>query len=62
MHISQKSYHNRIWETKVLGFSPSFGKDTDDEVATEQLTAVDVTFMPHDNQKYRNSLDSHKIH
>ena len=36
-----------------MGFSPSFGKDSDDEVATEQLTAVvdarvDVTFMPHD--------------
>ena len=27
-----------------------FGKDSDDEVATKQLTAiVDVTFMPHDN-------------
>ena len=40
MHASQKSYHNRISETKVLGYSPSFGKDPDDEVATEQLTAV----------------------
>ena len=29
-------------------FQPSFGKDFDDEVVTEQLTAVvDVTFMPH---------------
>ena len=50
--------HNHISETKVsfglLGFSPSFGKDSDDEVATKQLTAVvsavvDVTFLPHDN-------------
>ena len=49
----QKSYHNRISETKVLGFSHSFVKDPDDEVALEQLTAiVAVTFMPHDNQKY----------
>ena len=47
MHASQKSYHNHISETKVLGFSPSFGKDPDDEVAPEQLTAVVVgTFMP----------------
>ena len=37
MHTSQKSYHNRILETKVLGFSPSFG---DDEVDTVQLSAV----------------------
>ena len=62
MHVSQKSYHNRILETKVLGYSPSFGKDHDDKVATDQLTAVDVAFMPHDNQKYPNSLDSHRIH
>ena len=40
MHASQKFYHNRISETKVLGFSPSFGKDSDDEVATEQLIVV----------------------
>ena len=40
MHASRKSYHNRISETKVLGFSPSFGKDPDDEVVTEHLTAV----------------------
>ena len=54
MHASQKSYHNRTLETKVLCFSPSFGKDPDDEVAPEQLTAVKVvTFMPHDNQKYQ---------
>ena len=54
MHASQKSYHNRISKTKVLGFSPSFGKDPDDEVASEQLTAVKVvTFMPHDNQKHQ---------
>ena len=54
MHVSQKSYHNRILETKVLGFSPSFGKDPDDEVAPEQLIAVEViTFIPHDNQKYQ---------
>ena len=33
-----------------LGFSTSFGKDSDDEVATQQLTAVvDVMFMPHDD-------------
>ena len=54
MQASQKSYHNCISETKVLGFSSSFGKDPDDEVAPEQLTAVvAVTFMPHDNQKYQ---------
>ena len=43
---------NRISETKFLGFSPSFDK-TDDEVTTEQLTAlvdaVGVTFIPNDN-------------
>ena len=34
----------------LLGFLPSFGKDSDDEVATKQLTAVvDVTFLLHDN-------------
>ena len=34
----------------LLSFLPSFGKDSDDEVATKQLTAVvDVTFLPHDN-------------
>ena len=58
MHASRKSYgHNCILETKIcLGFSPSFGKDSDDEVATEQLhvsaivdVQVDVTFMPHDD-------------
>ena len=44
-------------------FSPSFGKDSDNEIATEQLTTVvDVTFVPHDNQKYPNSLDGHEIH
>ena len=53
MHASQKSYCNRILETKTfvcwLGFSPSLGKDSD-EVATERLTTVvDVTVMPHDN-------------
>ena len=37
-----------------LGFSPLFGKDSDDEVATEQQTAVvdmwvDVKFMSHDD-------------
>ena len=37
--------HNLISETNVsladqLGFSPSFCKDSDDEVATEQLTLV----------------------
>ena len=53
MHGSRKSYHNHILETKVsfglLDFSPSFGKDSDDEVATKQLTAVvDVTFLPYD--------------
>ena len=40
-----------FWKHKLLwDFSPLFGKDCDDEVATEQLTAVvDITFMPHDN-------------
>ena len=55
--------YNRISEAKVLGFLPSFGKESDDEVATEQLTVVvDVTFVPDDNRKYPNSLDGHKIH
>ena len=50
MDTSRKSYHNHISETKILGFSPSFGKDSDNELATEQLIAVvDVTFMLHDN-------------
>ena len=49
----QKSYHNHISETKVLGFSQSFVKYPDAEVAPEQLTAVvAITFMPHDNRKY----------
>ena len=41
-HFTEILYHNRISETKVLGLSPLFGKDPDDEVATEHLTAVDV--------------------
>ena len=50
------NYHNRISKTTVpladWAFSPSCGKDSDNEVATEQLTAVvDVTFMPNDNLK-----------
>ena len=54
MHGLRKSYHNHISETKVsfglLGFSPSFRKYSDDEVAIKQLSAaVDVTFLPHDN-------------
>ena len=49
----QKSYHNRILETKVLGFSQSFVKYLDDEVVPEQLTGVvAVTFMPHDIRKH----------
>ena len=55
--------HNHIWKQNLfgwLGFSPSFDKDSDHEVATEQQTAVvAVTFIPHDNPK---SLDGHKIH
>ena len=39
MHILQKSYPNRISEIKSTladwAFHPSFGKDSDDEVATE---------------------------
>ena len=53
---SRKCYYNHVSETKVsfglLGFSPSFGKDSDDEVATKQLTAVvdlGITFLPYDN-------------
>ena len=58
MHATQKSNgHNRILETKIsvwLNFSPSFGKNSDDEVATEQLIAlvdvqIDVTLMPHND-------------
>ena len=56
--LSVKCYtlhsHNHIQKQKpvwLIGlFTITFGKDSDDEVATEQLTAVvDVTFMPHDN-------------
>ena len=37
-----------------LGFSPSFGKDSNDEVATKQFTTVldawvDITFIPHND-------------
>ena len=33
-----------------MGFSPLFGKGSDDEVATKQLTAVvDVIFLLHNN-------------
>ena len=57
---------NRTSETKFLGFSPSFDKNPDDEVATEQLTAlvdaVNVTFIPNDNleisQYYGQSQDA----
>ena len=62
MHASQKSFHNRISETKFLGFSQSFGKDPDDEVAPEQLTAVvAVTFMPHDNRKYIKDIEIEQV-
>ena len=62
-----KSYHNYILEMKVsfgwLGYSPSFGKDSDDEVATKQLTAVvDVIFCHMIIWKYPNSLDDHEMH
>ena len=47
MHASGKSYHNHILETKISHISLSLGKGFDDEVATEQLTAVvDFTFTP----------------
>ena len=54
IYAPQKFYHNHILETKISladwTFSPSFGKDSDDKIATEQLTAlVDVTFMPYNN-------------
>ena len=56
--------HNCISETKVSltdwAFHHNFGKDSDDEVVTEQLTAVvDVTFKSHDTP---NSLESHEIY
>ena len=55
--LSVKCYtlhsHNHFSETKafwLIGlFTITFDKDCEDEVVTEQLTAVvDVTFMPHD--------------
>ena len=55
MHSSWKPYHSLPhFRNKTLfgwlNFSPSFDKDADDEVATEQLIAeVDVAFIPHDN-------------
>ena len=50
LHASRKSYYNHISETKIslqisLFTFINFGKDSNDEVATEHL--VDVTFMPH---------------
>ena len=43
-----------FWKQKpfwLIRLFTIFGKDSDDEVATEQLTAVvDVTFIPHDNR------------
>ena len=54
-----------------MGFSPSFGKDSDDEVATEQLTGVvdarvDVTFMPNDDSEISyiivGMITSHEFH
>ena len=50
LHASRKSYYNHISDTKIsllIGLFTFivFGKDSNDEVATEQL--VDVTFVPH---------------
>ena len=46
-----ESYHNHISQTKPVSL-PSFGKHSENEVATELLTAVvDVTFMPHNNSE-----------
>ena len=50
LHASRKSYYNHISETKIsflidLFTFIDFGKDSNDEVATEHL--VDITFMPH---------------
>ena len=51
----------KFWNPYILGqplaafiladwaFSPSFGKDYDNEVRTYWTAIVDVTFMPHDN-------------
>ena len=51
--LHRNLFKNRISEAKFLGFSPLFDKNPDDEVATEQLTAlvdaVDVTSIPNDN-------------
>ena len=46
-----------------MGFSPLVGEDSDDEVVTEQLTAVvDVSFFPHNNpeisQEFERSRDT----
>ena len=51
MHTSQKFYHNRISKTKPsLAYWESLGKDSDDEVSTEWLSAVvDVTFIPNNS-------------
>ena len=46
-----------------LGFSPTFGKDSDGEVATKQLAAVvDIIFVHIRIQKYPISLGAHEIH
>ena len=46
-----------------LGFSPTFGKDSDGEVATQQLAAVvDVIFTHMRIRKYPISLGAHEIH
>ena len=46
-----------------LGFSPTFGKDSDGEVAIKQLAAVvDVIFVHMRIRKYPISLGAHEIH
>ena len=51
MHASWNLTIITIHKQKLV-FSSSFGNDSDNEVATELLTAVvDVTFMPHNNSE-----------
>ena len=65
MHALWKFYYNSISETKTSVWAfHHYLADCDDEIAiaTEELTEVDIIFMPLDIQKYSKSLGSNEIH
>ena len=68
MHASQwySASYPTFWKQNLLGwlgFSSTFGKDSDGEVATKQLAAVvDIIFAHMRIRKYPISLDAHEIH